>query len=86
MTTKTLDEIFDEVAQYMCSRVELSAYDEQDAFSFSYDGHGYYIEGSGRVGGDWYSDGDGYWTPREYYLKNGWGYLCILYTSPSPRD
>lgn len=78
MITKTLDEIFDEIAENMCDNIEFSAYDEDTSFSFCYEEHGYYIEGSGIVGGDWYEDGDGYWAPREYYLKYGWGYLNEL--------
>ena len=78
MTTKSLDEIFDDVALKMCESIELSAYDGDTSFGFCYEEHGYSIEGSGRVGGDWYEEGDGYWEPRENYLENGWGYLNEL--------
>ena len=78
MITKTLDEIFNEIADKMYDSIELSAYDEENSFSFCYEEHGYCIEGSGSVGGDWYEDGDGYWTPREYYLKHGGGNLDKL--------
>ena len=78
MIAKTLDETFDELVANMCDSIELGANDEDSSFSFYYEDYGYLIEGSGRVGGNWCEDGDGYWTPREYYLKYGWGYLDEL--------
>lgn len=78
MITRTLDEIFDEISSQMCESIELSTYEDDSLFSFYYEDHGYIIEGSGIVGGNWYDAGDGYWTPRECYLTNGWGKVNVL--------
>lgn len=75
MTPKNLDEIFNEIVETMCESIELNVYDEDTSFSFCYDDNGFYIEGAGTVGGDWDCDGDGYWEPREYHLKYGYGDL-----------
>ena len=75
MTTKSLDEIFDEATREMFRSIELSDYMEESDFCFCYADHGFVIEGAGRVGGTWFADGDGYWNPRECSLKDGYGFL-----------
>lgn len=75
---RTLDEIFNEVVDNMISSIDMDVHDDESDISFSYDDNGYVIEGSGVVSGSWYQDGDGYWTPCEYYLKYGSGSLNDL--------
>ena len=75
MTTENLDNIFNQIVETMCESIEFNVYDEDKSFSFCYDENGFYIEGSGIVGGDWHVDGDGYFEPREYQLKYGRGNL-----------
>ena len=78
MTLKSLENIFEKVVKSMCESIEIFEGDEIADLNFFYEDDEYLIEGIGSVGGIWYRDGDGYETPQETYLKNGWGYLTEL--------
>ena len=50
---------------------------------------GYYGDDGGYQDGGYYGDDGGYYHGGDNYgggWDEGWGYTCLLYTSPSPRD
>lgn len=78
MLTKNLDEIFNELVDLMRESIEFTPDKESYDFDFIFEDYGFSIEGHGEVGGTWYEEGDGYMTPRESYLRYGWGRLDEL--------
>lgn len=76
---KTLEEITSDVCDDMTQSVSFTPLDGDRArFRFSYIDDNWEINGAVYVGGTWRQSGDGYETPRETELVNGWGYLDDL--------
>ncbi len=66
--TKPFDIIFDEIVENILDRIEIHIFHETTDFDFCIEKDGYIVDVNGKVGGNWYNDGDG-----EYFLRNGWG-------------
>lgn len=76
---KTLEEITDDVLFDMTQSVSFTRLDGDCAkFRFSHIDDNWEVNGVVNVGGEWRQSGDGYETPRETVLVNGWGYLNEL--------
>lgn len=76
---KTLKEIIAEVCCDMTQAVSFTPIDGECAeYRFSYIDNNWEVDGIVKVGGTWRQSGDGYETPRETALVNGWGYLADL--------
>ena len=68
---KRIDDFFIEVADCMIDNLDLSFFDEDCFFSFTFDKYGYRIKGKGVVYDTvWNMYGDGYYTECVPYLES----------------
>ncbi len=73
----------------MAEGIRFGVYEEEGTVDFAFERGGFCVEASGRVGGQWHTDGDGYDTPYDDYLTGGFGTIdemTAYYTDPDTNE
>ena len=83
------NENFDSIKDEMLKACYLDTSEEENDFCFEFeikvtDEIFIMIAADGSIGGEWHSYGDGYYTPKDYVLYQGWGEIeniCVRKTN-----